>query len=239
MGRTRETHPSNSIDQFKCAPTSTFSAKWSVPPRVREPLLKRPLDFILSGFGLLFSSPLWLLIAAAIKLDDGGPVFYTQERVGLSGVTFKSWKFRSMRVETDKKFGPLQASEGDSRVTRVGRTLRPAAADELPQLWNIFRGDMSFVGPRALMTREIEVNGRGEAVLLESIPGYHLRHSVKPGLTGIAQVYAPRDISRRHKFLFDKIYVKKQTFCLDLKLIIVSFWISFNGKWESRAKRKF
>src|SRR5437016_14657678 len=113
-----------------------------------------------------------------------------------AGRRFKSWKFRSMRPGSDRDFGPLQASERDPRVTRVGSILRPAAADELPQLWNIFRGDMSFVGPRALMPEEIELSANGERVGLTSIPGYIERHSVRPGLTGIAQIYAPRDIPR-------------------------------------------
>lgn len=201
--------------------------------------MKRPFDMLLSGIGLLASSPIWLMIAAAIKLDDGGPVFYSQERVGIGGKPFKSWKFRSMRVNADKDNVPQQASEKDPRVTRLGHILRPTALDELPQLWNIFKGDMSFVGPRALLAKEIEVNGKGEVVPIESIRGYHVRHSVRPGLTGIAQVYAPRDIPRRHKFMLDALYIRKLAFSLDLKLIAVSFWISFTGKWESRAKRKF
>jgi lipopolysaccharide/colanic/teichoic acid biosynthesis glycosyltransferase len=204
-----------------------------------EPLLKRPFDVFLSGIGLVGSSPLWFAIAAAIKLSDGGPVFYGQERIGLGGRPFRSLKFRSMRVDADKLFGPLQASENDPRVTRIGRILRPTALDELPQLWNIFKGDMSFVGPRALMTKEIEVRGDGVEVALDGIPGYHARHAVRPGLTGIAQVYAPRDISRRHKFIFDVLYARKRSFLLDLKLVLVSFWISFNGNWESRARRKY
>ncbi len=185
------------------------------------------------------SFPLWLVIAAAIKLDDGGPVFYAQERVGIRGTRFKGWKFRSMKVNADRDCGPLQASEQDPRVTRVGRILRPTALDELPQLWNIFEGDMSFVGPRALLPEEIEISGTGEIIPMERIPGCSFRQSVRPGLTGIAQVYAPRDIPRRHKFLLDRLYIQRLTFGLDLKLIFLSFWISFTGKWESRAKRKF
>lgn len=216
---------------------STSSTNYSTT--ARQPLLKRPLDVTLSGLGLLISAPVWALIALAVKLGDGGPVFYSQERVGIGGKLFKGFKFRTMVVDADRKFGPLQARERDPRVTHVGRLLRATAADELPQLWNIFKGDMSFVGPRALAAQEIEVNGNGELVPLRDIPGFHVRHSVRPGLTGIAQVYARRDISRRHKFLFDKVYVNNATFWLDLRLIAVSFWISFNGKWESRAKRKF
>lgn len=99
--------------------------------------------------GLVLSAPLWLLIALAIKLEDGGPVFYGQQRVGRDGRRFWSWKFRSMVPDADARFGPLQARERDDRVTRVGRLLRATAMDELPQLWNIVIGDMSFVGPRA------------------------------------------------------------------------------------------
>jgi lipopolysaccharide/colanic/teichoic acid biosynthesis glycosyltransferase len=225
------------MEEPKYGHTAVFSD--SSQAKRREPLLKRPFDILLSGVGLVGSCPLWLLIAAAIKLDDGGPVFYAQERVGRGGKPFPSLKFRSMRVDADRLFGPLQASENDPRVTRVGRYLRATAMDELPQLWNIFKGDMSFVGPRALLAREIETGGSGKLVPMESIRGYEQRHAVKPGLTGIAQVYARRDISRRHKFTMDLLYIDKQSFGLDLRLIALSFWISFRGKWESRARRKF
>jgi lipopolysaccharide/colanic/teichoic acid biosynthesis glycosyltransferase len=109
--------------------------------------------------------------------------------------------------------------------------------DELPQLWNIFRGDMSFVGPRALVPEEIEVSGSGARVPIEAIPGYEARHRVRPGLTGLAQVFAPRDIPRRHKFKLDQLYVRRQSFWLDLKLVAVSFWISFRGTWERRGAK--
>jgi lipopolysaccharide/colanic/teichoic acid biosynthesis glycosyltransferase/glycosyltransferase involved in cell wall biosynthesis len=212
-------------------------------PESRPPLLKRPFDLLVSGLGLLASAPLWALIALAIKLDDGGPVFYAHERVGKGGRRFKSWKFRSMFADSDRRFGPLQARDRDPRITRVGRFLRGTAQDELPQLWNIFKGDMSFVGPRALLPEEIEVQdsrlegANGDAVAMEKISGYEARHRVRPGLTGLAQVYAPRDIPRRHKFKLDLLYIKNQSFWLDLKLIALSFWITFRGKWESRDKR--
>ena len=109
--------------------------------------------------------------------------------------------------------------------------------DELPQLYNIFRGDMSFVGPRPLMPGEIEVRGSGELVPLESIPGYAARHSVRPGLTGLSQVYAPRDTPRARKFHLDAIYVRNASFCLDLFLVAVSFWITFRGRWEVRVRK--
>jgi lipopolysaccharide/colanic/teichoic acid biosynthesis glycosyltransferase len=115
--------------------------------------------------------------------------------------------------------------------------MRATAMDELPQLWNIFRGDMSFVGPRALRPGEIEVDGNGALVSMESIPGYAERHSVRPGLTGIAQIFAARDIPRRHKFRYDSLYLKRQGVSLDLRLILLSFWISFRGSWETRGRK--
>ncbi|MFQ5802366.1 MAG: sugar transferase [Candidatus Methylomirabilales bacterium] len=206
-------------------------------PESPPPLLKRPFDIFLSGPALLFSLPLWALIALCIRLDDGGPVLYGQERVGKAGKRFRILKFRSMVPDSDTRFGPLQAKENDPRITRVGRFLRATAMDELPQLWNIFRGDMSFVGPKALLPKEIEVNGKGEAVPLEKVSGYKARHRVRPGLTGLAQIYASRDIPRRQKFKLDLLYIKKRSFWLDLKLIALSFWITFRGKWEHRGNK--
>jgi lipopolysaccharide/colanic/teichoic acid biosynthesis glycosyltransferase/glycosyltransferase involved in cell wall biosynthesis len=206
-------------------------------PTWRLRLAKRLFDVCLAGLGLLVSAPLWALIAVAIKLEDGGPVFYAQDRVGLHGGRFRGLKFRSMVPEADRRFGPRQAGEHDPRITRVGRLLRATAMDELPQLWNIFRGDMSFVGPRALMPAEIEVRAGGEAVRIEDVPGYEERHRVRPGLTGIAQIFADRDIPRRHKFRLDLLYIRKQSFWLDLKLIALSFWITFRGTWERRGPK--
>ena len=199
-------------------------------------MLKRVFDVTVAGAGLLVSSPLWVLIALAIKLEDGGPVFFTQPRVGRRGVPFMAYKFRSM-IPDAAFAAPRQATAGDPRVTRVGTVLRPTAMDELPQLWNIFRGDMSFVGPRPLMPGEIEVRGDGRNVALEAIPGYHARHAVTPGLTGLAQIYAPRDVRRAAKFRFDRVYAQRASFWLDLKLIAISFWISARGRWEDRASK--
>lgn len=209
------------------------SAQAALRPRP----IKRVFDMALAGLGLALSAPLWALLALAIKLEDGGPVFYRQERVGLGGQRFPSLKFRSMIQDAEQRFGPLQAGQADPRVTRVGRWLRATAMDELPQLWNIFRGDMSFVGPRALMPAEIEVNGRSELVPLEAIPGYRERHLARPGLTGLAQIYADRDVPRRQKFRYDLLYLRRQSLRLDLGLILLSFWISFRGRWEHRGHK--
>jgi rhamnosyl/mannosyltransferase len=200
------------------------------------PFGKRFLDIVLSGIGLLISSPLWLALAAAIKLEDGGPVFYTQDRVGEGGGTFKVFKFRSMIVNAEAAVGALQATEADPRITRIGRLMRATAMDELPQLWNIFIGDMTFVGPRALRPGEIEA-GDGEFIPLDQIPGYAERCRLRPGLTGVAQIYAPRDVGRRNKFRFDRVYAKRESFWLDVRLIALSFWITFRGRWEHRGEK--
>ena len=205
--------------------------------RRTAPAGKRMFDIALSGVGLCVSAPLWLVAAALVKLEDGGPVFYRQERVGLRGRTFTVLKFRSMVTDAEREHGPRQAAAGDPRVTRVGRLLRATAMDELPQLVNILRGDMSFVGPRALRPGEIEAVGDGRLVALEDIAGYDARVAVQPGLTGVAQIYAPRDVARRHKFRYDLVYVRRRSFWLDLRLIILSFWISLRGTWEHRGRK--
>jgi lipopolysaccharide/colanic/teichoic acid biosynthesis glycosyltransferase len=201
------------------------------------PFGKRLLDIALSGVGLALSSPLWLALSMAVKLEDNGPVFYSQDRVGEGGRVFRAWKFRSMIPDAEKHVGAVQATENDPRVTRVGRLMRATAMDELPQLWNIFIGDMSFVGPRALRPGEIEVLGSGRVEALEDVPGHRDRCRVRPGLTGIAQIYAPRDIPRRRKFRYDKVYIARQSFGLDVRLILLSFWITFRGRWEDRSAK--
>jgi lipopolysaccharide/colanic/teichoic acid biosynthesis glycosyltransferase len=199
--------------------------------------MKRAFDVALSAIGLLVSLPLWGAIAAAIRIEDGGTVLFRQERVGLEGRVFRAMKFRSMIPDAEAKTGPVQATAHDPRVTRVGRVLRATAMDELPQLWNIFVGDMSFVGPRPLRPGEADVSSDGRVIALEEIPGYAERHRVRPGLTGLAQVYAPRDVRRAAKFRLDRLYLQNAGLCLDLKLILLSFWITGLGEWERRDRR--
>jgi lipopolysaccharide/colanic/teichoic acid biosynthesis glycosyltransferase len=198
---------------------------------------KRLLDLLLSSVGLLASAPLWAALAVAIKAEDGGPVFYAQERVGRGGRAFRALKFRSMRPDAEAASGAVQATAADARVTRIGRVMRATAMDELPQLWNIVRGEMSFVGPRALRPGEIEADGDGRLVRLEDVPGFEHRIVVRPGLTGIAQVYARRDIPRRQKFRYDRLYVQRRSWLLDVRLILLSFWISVHGTWEARGRK--
>jgi len=199
--------------------------------------VKRLFDMVVAGAGLLVLSPVALLIALAIKLDDGGPVFFSQDRVGLGGRVFPAFKFRSMVVDAERHTGAVQATAGDPRVTRVGRLLRATAFDELPQLWNILRGDMSVVGPRPLRPGEADTTAAGVLLPLEAIPGYQARHRVRPGLTGLAQIYAPRDLPRTGKFRYDLLYQRRAGLWLDVRLILLSFWITARGRWEDRGSK--
>jgi lipopolysaccharide/colanic/teichoic acid biosynthesis glycosyltransferase len=206
-------------------------------PKVKEPLLKRPLDGTLSTLMLILSAPVSLVIALSIKLEDGGPVFYRQERWGRGGARFRAYKFRTMVPHSDKVFGIKQATENDARITNVGRVLRATGLDELPQMISIFQGEMSFVGPRALAVSEILHDENGCRVNYEEIPDFWKRLSVRPGLTGVTTIYKAKDIPPRKKFRYDLLYVRKQSFWLDLRLILMSFWISFRGKWEHRDRK--
>ncbi len=209
-----------------------FKQKWN-----RAVYLKRPFDIILSTLGLILSSPLWLVFSFLVWIQDRGPVFYLQQRVGRGGHIFKAIKFRSMVRDAEKGRGAVQAVENDPRITRVGRILRATAMDELPQLVNIFKGDMSFVGPRALRPEEKEARGDGQVRRLDEFPGYRERLAVRPGLTGLAQVYLPGDAPRRLKFRYDRLYIRRMSFWRDLAIMALSFWISFRGRWESRQKK--
>jgi len=199
---------------------------------MKTPLLKRPFDILVSGLGLIFSAWLWAIIWIFITLEDGWPIFIRQKRIGKGGRLFTSFKFRSMIKSALNEAINIQATENDYRITGVGKFLRKTALDELPQLLNIFIGDMSFVGPRALLPSEIEVNGDRKCLHIHNIPGYKKRILIRPGLTGIAQIYVPRNIPRRHKFKYDLLYIKKMNFLLDVKLILLSFLITFKAKWE-------
>ena len=209
---------------------------------LREPIFKRPFDLFLSTFGLSLSLPLWVLIAAGIWLEDGGPIYFRQDRIGRHGGLFRALKFRSMRMNSAGV--EVQASRNDPRITRVGRLLRRTALDELPQIWNIFVGDMSFVGPRSQPEKEIvRVRGERKELYIRQVPGFALRQLVRPGLTGVAQIFAQREIPHRYKFRYDLIYVRKmmenrgilgdvRLFFFDLGLILRSVWITVTARWE-------
>jgi polysaccharide biosynthesis protein PslA len=203
----------------------------------REPWSKRWFDVLLSSVGLLFSAPLWPLVALAIKLEDGGPVFYVHQRWGKGGRVIRVRKFRSMVVSADVRFGATQARESDPRVTRVGKLLRQTGLDELPQLLSIWIGDMSLVGPRALAIDEQYVARDGSRLSYTNVEGFTERLAVRPGLTGLATIYLAKDAAPRDRFALDIEYVNRQSLMLDLRLVALSLWISFRGRWEDRATK--
>ena len=193
-------------------------------------LIKRTFDISLSLVGLILSFPLWFLLSLAIWLEDPGPLFFAKVCVTKGGEGFKQLKFRSMVKGAEKKTGPVLATERDPRMTRIGTFLRKTALDELPQLINILKGDMSFVGPRPQRTILVHQH-------LKGMPGYALRHTIRPGLTGLAQVYGNYYVTPRQKLRYDLVYLEKQSFGLDLKLMFLSFWISLRGRWVSAGKK--
>jgi lipopolysaccharide/colanic/teichoic acid biosynthesis glycosyltransferase len=200
-------------------------------------MLKRGFDVLVSGAGVVVFAPIAAIIALAIKAEDKGPILFIQARVGRYGRVFNAYKFRSMIPDAERETGAIQASTDDPRVTHVGRLLRATALDELPQLWNILRGDMSVVGPRPLRPGEIDTTAEGQHLQLSEIPGYDARHRIRPGLTGLAQVYARRDLPRTGKFRYDLLYQRRGNLCLDLRLIVRSFWITARGRWEDRGRK--
>jgi len=186
--------------------------------------MKRVFDFLLASFGLLLFFIPGAIFALLIKSEDGGTVFYPQERWGQGGKKFQAYKFRSMVQEAHPE---KPAGEEDERITKTGKFLRATAMDELPQLINIWKGDMSFVGPRALATWELD----------PATPNFSERQSVRPGLTGTAQIYAPRDAGFEEKFKYDLDYVRNHNLWRDIRLITASVWITLRGKWECRGEK--
>ena len=200
-------------------------------------LLKRPFDLFLAIIGLVIASPLWLVFSLAIKLEDRGPVLFVQDRWGKDKSKIQVYKFRTMVPNAVERFGNIQALEHDPRITRVGRLLRATSLDEMPQLLNIARGDMSWVGPRALPINEIQVQEEEGDLPDESIPGFDARSKLSPGLTGIAQIFAPRDVPGEQKYQYDAVYAGSQGLWLDVRLIFVSLWITLRARWEARGSK--
>ena len=195
--------------------------------------IKRLFDISFSTLCLAISTPLWVIIPLLIWFEDRGPVFYRQERVGKNQNRFTILKFRSMIPNAESIGSAVMARSNDPRITRTGLLLRKTALDELPQLLSIWKGDMSFVGPRALRDKEKIVSDEGEILLdMSEIEGFRIRQLVQPGLTGMAQVYAERDLHHRYKFKYDLLYIRKMSFWLDMKLIAMSFWYTFSAKWH-------
>ncbi|GAW94055.1 sugar transferase [Calderihabitans maritimus] len=181
---------------------------------------KRLLDVALSAVGLVLASPIMLLISLAVKLDSPGPVFYTQERISYRGQTFKLIKFRTMIKDAEKHSGPVLAAENDPRITRVGKFLRATRLDELPQLINVLKGEMSLVGPRPerpYFVQQFE----------KEIPEYSYRHIVKSGITGLAQVAGKYSTSPKDKLRFDLLYARKASLLLDLQILFQTLKVLF------------
>jgi len=174
------------------------------------PVAKRVFDFTLAAVSIIILAPLMILIALLVFLKLGAPVFYRQVRPGLHGKSFELFKFRSMLDAFDEEGKPLP---NDQRITRFGQLLRSLSLDELPELWNILKGDMSFVGPRPLLMDYLSLYNERQS----------RRHEVRPGLTGWSQINGRNSISWEEKFEFDIWYVENASFCLDLKIIRTTF----------------
>jgi sugar transferase (PEP-CTERM system associated) len=188
-------------------------------------LSRNVVHWVVALIGAILSLPLVLLTAVLIKLESRGPVFYKQERVGKNGHTFVLMKFRSMRVDAEQD-GPVWASKGDARTTRIGRIIRKVRIDEIPQFWNILKGEMSFVGPRPERPHFV-------AQLAEEIPFYEQRHLIAPGLTGWAQIKYPYGASiedARQKLQYDLFYIKNQGLLLDAVIMFETIKIILFGR---------
>jgi exopolysaccharide biosynthesis polyprenyl glycosylphosphotransferase len=185
------------------------------------PVFKRAFEIVFSIALLIFTLPVLVLTAIAIKLESPGPVFYKQERVGLNGKVFSIIKLRSMRTDAEKN-GPQWAAKNDPRVTRVGKFIRKTRIDELPQLINILRGDMSLIGPRPERPMFTEQ-------FVKEIPGFKKRLQVKPGLTGWAQVNGGYEATPAEKLEMDLYYIRNQSFKLDLKILLRTAWVVISG----------
>ncbi|MBR4909854.1 MAG: sugar transferase [Clostridia bacterium] len=181
--------------------------------------VKRLLDVIISALGIVITLPITLICAIAIKLDDGGPVFFRQNRITKNGRIFNILKFRSMRTDAEA-MGAMKAVNDDKRITRVGRVIRACRVDELPQLVNVLLGDMSIVGPRPERIENVfEYSNK--------YPEFELRHKVKAGLTGLAQLYGKYNTSPEDKLHMDLTYIENYSLPLDIKLVILTFKVLF------------
>lgn len=182
--------------------------------------LKRILDILVAGTALIFVSPIMFIVALTIKLDSKGPILYSQIRTGRYEKEFKVYKFRSMRQDAESLSGPVMATEKDPRITKIGNFLRNTRLDELPQLINVLLGDMSIVGPRP--ERPFFVKN-----FKEKIPEYLYRHNVKPGITGMAQVYGKYNTTAYDKLIYDLMYIQKCNIFTDLVIMVQTIRVLF------------
>lgn len=182
--------------------------------------MSRPLDLALAALGLLVTAPLLALAALAIRLEGGGPIFYRQRRVGLHGEPFELLKLRTMRAGSDPVGVGTVVTRDDPRVTRVGRFLRRTSLDELPNLVNVFRGEMAIVGPRPTI----------EAQVRDYTPRQHRRHEVRPGITGWAQVQGRAGITWDERIEFDLDYIERRSLLFDLTIVAKTVGLTLTGK---------
>ena len=193
---------------------------------VWERRTKRLLDIFVALTGIIVGLPLWLFVIALIWLEDHGPIIYSQERTGREGRNFKVHKFRSMVPDAESRSGPVWASQNDDRITRVGHVIRKVRIDEVPQLWNVLKGEMSMVGPRP--ERPFFVKK-----LADEIPLYRLRLHVKPGVTGWAQTKQAYDSSVddvREKLKYDLYYIENMSLRFDILILLRTVWVVLAGK---------
>lgn len=180
---------------------------------VEQSIIKRIMDIIISVILLVFTSPLFLITVIVIKLFDNGPVFFKQERITQGNKKFILYKFRSMIVDAEIESGPMLAKNNDDRITNVGKFIRATRLDELPQLYNVFKGDMSIVGPRPERAFFVDK-------FVDEIDKYKYRFNVKAGITGMAQVYGKYSTSAEEKLRYDLMYIKEYSLLMDIELII-------------------
>ncbi|WP_138205056.1 sugar transferase [Haloimpatiens lingqiaonensis] len=199
-----------------------MDAKWSIEEKPVYEIIKRLFDILLSLLVAIVAVPIIFVTCILVRLESKGSSIYKQERCGRFGKTFNVFKIRSMYIDAERE-GPRWADKNDSRVTRVGKIIRRTRIDELPQLWNIIKGDMSIVGPRperACFTEEFS----------KYIPDFRERLKVMPGLTGYAQVNGGYDITPKEKLQLDLKYIEKRSLLMDIKIILKTIKIVLTGQ---------
>jgi lipopolysaccharide/colanic/teichoic acid biosynthesis glycosyltransferase len=196
---------------------------------------KRGFDLCLAFFGLILTAPIWVVSAFVVWFEDPGPILFVKNSVGRGGKNFRQYKFRTMMVGAEDNTGPILATRSDQRVLILGRFLRKTALDELPQLVNILRGEMSFVGPRPQRTVLVYD-------YLQAMPEYAERHRVLPGLAGLAQVVGDYYLTPRQKLRLDRLYIRYLSLGFDLKLLLlaclITFWYRWQKDWNGRLPRR-
>ena len=222
--------PHDFANACNSGPSALGSDQLEVPESAVNDWWKRPFDLLILIAVHIALAPiwavLWTVIPLAIWLHDRGPVFYTQERLGKNGRTFRVYKFRSMIPDAERHTGAVWAADDDPRITPVGAFLRNRALDELPQVINMWKGDISLVGPRA---ERPELSEQFEALY----PGFARRLSVRPGMTGLAQIFGRYSTNPRNKLRYDMLYIERMSPLLDVRLLASSVILTIRARWQS------